>query len=393
MGTPIEKPGGFGREILYEEKQTDSRGRYIPGKKTSVYSYTFKRGRMYPVRVRWVGGKFYIEFDPRDIRNTAGQTGQSITMSSSSQSTTAIGQEEVCEGGAVCCADISCSNSGGCGFSFTSTVDYFCNPFCQSYYDSYGENPDGCPTPYDSECQTCNELSNTITERFYEGMHCRCARSKPGDCQACNYATGFYYRHSACNKKEEPDPEGADTCVCYSTYCQKSYTLYDTYTGEENPPPADEGYIYTGFATDGGEIFYFYCSLPSDPDNEIVCTDKVTGELCCPKDSDDPCICDEQEDGTVKCYRACDPNNECNAHEDEQPCPNGNSDCAECEVCDLKPGENYNICQPDPSCGDGCGSVGKPCECHEDCAVCDICNENGRCIPDNTGCTSCVPNP
>lgn len=392
MSTYFPKPGPVDiKSQPLNEPQTDERGRFVPGTKTSTFQYQYTSGRMYPIRFEVRFGFLHIVYDPRDVRNQPPNWGRSTAFTEEGRSTTP-GEDAsgICEGGAVCCADISCYNTGGCGGGLITEGEYYCNPFCQSYYDSYGENPDGCPEPFDSECKDCNELSDTITDKpaTFE-MSCHCSQAiPPTDCVVCNTGNGVWETSSLCRKKTPPSPRGE--CVCQRTGCSISKTTTVPWNG--GTCASIIGYRNVGFlhASGSPNMTCLYCNI--NDNGSVVCTDSLTGELCCAEGASDECICYERN-GKIECWKACSPDVRCNPTDDKTSCtyPAG-PECSDCEVCD----QTTLKCKPDPTCGGGCGSINtagttsRSCNCHSQCGTCELCNANGRCYPD-PGCANCSP--
>jgi hypothetical protein len=402
MGTYIPKTGRPQFETVYREPTTEKGGRYIPGKKTDIVRVTYPAGLMYPVRFGAnIYGNLDVIFDPRDIRNPDNW--------GSPQSFTSAGQffdrsedaSVICEGGATCCVDISCSNTGGCGYSLSiNSPDRRCNSFCQSYADTYGSSPGGCPEPYNSECQTCSEISDTVTDiGDYEGLSCRCGNSTAPECTVCNQSTGQWTRVSWCGR-EDPKPDPGE-CVCSRPYCSSSYTVLGSWSGSPTPPPPQNGFRYAGFAKEDSSsaVTYFYCSLEGKGGDK--CYNTVTGLPCCPPNSSDKCFCTVRKfrvnngplQTDVVCRKECDDFSPCDPIGEPNECtPSDLTNCSTCEVCN----PDSLTCVPDPSCGPGCGSIdlgtgsARPCNCHSECNPCELCNQNGRCYPD-PACSDCAP--
>ena len=235
-----------------------------------------------------------------------------------------------------------------------------CDPFCDSYYKSFGINPAGCNSPSDdgggpcggnicSACEECNddEFAGTFKCNPYQfgdiGAPCWCSEvgcDKP--CEKCN--------------KDNESPEFGD-CEFKADICQSCCSR----TNVECPCGILIPFISTCTSYDG-------LTCPN------VLFRKIAAEcdkLC--ENEPDPCLptcttqtftIDAADLGTFE----------------PGPCPTGN-------VC-RKSGEMivgseavvfYEKCNFDDS-PESCKEV--ECNCNADCATCKSCNAEGKCEDD-----------
>lgn len=250
-------------------------------------------------------------------------------------------------GGADCCGTRCCRTIGG---QQTLSVQCFCGDcpppgrcqeWCDSYYKANNRQAEGC-----SEAATCSECENCVSDSY----SAECVPATSGVPCWCEGNEG-------CGQCEQCLEDG--TCQYSCENCQTCYTQYNV--------PCSCGY------------FNIQCCISTCNENSLshaTCTALGCEKACGEPPPSDRCqercttktLCGDPGGAAADCPEGYRNAGTITAHND-----GGDVTCRLCEKCTLPP-----ECEP-------CD-----CNCDDDCAACEICNAEGKCVTDPL-CACCTP--
>jgi len=249
-------------------------------------------------------------------------------------------------GGADCCGQRCCRTIGA---GAVSTVQCFCGPcpppgrcqkWCDSFYKSNGRQAEGC-----SDALTCSECEACVTGTGLWTAKCIPTSGTPCWCE-------FGARCVECETCQEDG-----TCEYNCANCETCYIQYNV--------PCSCGYFNIECCVSTCDEYSISHKSCSEGGCAKACGDPPGGDPCAAK-CDTTTVCGSPGSGLPDCPPGYKGTGSITTHHG-----GGDVSCRLCEKCKLPP-----ECEP-------CD-----CNCHDECPDCQICNAEGKCVPD-PACDKC----
>lgn len=229
--------------------------------------------------------------NPLSVSNFNKETVQKDEVGPSGVATPVVGSGSCgggSPGGADCCPDIGCANTGGC--SYPIEEENKCNIYCYIEFMVFGTSPGGCVDGCNYTCEYCDDGLCKPSPN----APCFCPHVTLGECQVCNN-DGYTSLAPHCRSVDYVLDKIEPQCLCVESPCGSDTVTIEftpstvgsieAYTLDNIPP--GRNWCGTIFSSTEDKGFAIY----GKPATE--CRDTVTNQTCDPDIDNRECVCTE----------------------------------------------------------------------------------------------------